>query len=223
MRETITLLDVGDVVLHRGQECVVVMVNDCRARIIPTATRVESFTNGRTGERVSFERHQGGENVSPNSELPVLRRGGPGLVLQLFGPQVFSPAAPGGSGATKTTGAKEREADMQTTKEKPAHKPRGGLAAVKAEVDAAAKAHKPRATKPEKVKKPKSEKKQSKCAFMDSLLIKGGLTFEQIITETLKHYPDAKRAPTLKTLSARPSFLKKAGLKPSWEKEEDKK
>ncbi len=60
------------VVLYDGQECRVVLVNDCRAVIVPVAKRLkviapQTGTNAGIVRRFYVER--AGHNVSPNSEL----------------------------------------------------------------------------------------------------------------------------------------------------------
>lgn len=72
-----------------------------------------------------------------------------------------------------------------------------------------------------KTPKAKAEKKakRSKCAFIDGLLEKGGLTLAKILDETLKTFPDADAGKTLRTVRCRPYHMRKAGKKPSWVKE----
>lgn len=71
-----TYLQPGDVVDMGPVEghCVVEMVNDCRARVRPTRRVRVEFEPSTTGKKVEFIRPSGTFNISPNSELPIVRR-----------------------------------------------------------------------------------------------------------------------------------------------------
>lgn len=70
----ISHLRVGDVI-DLGGEFVVEMVNDCRARCKPLAKR--HVTIERDGKQVQFEGSYSSVNISPNSDVDILRRLGP--------------------------------------------------------------------------------------------------------------------------------------------------
>lgn len=68
---TLARLKVGHLVKFCGHDCRVVMVNDCRARLVPlTRKAVKIETLG--GKEVIFERPMEGYNVSPNAELEIV-------------------------------------------------------------------------------------------------------------------------------------------------------
>lgn len=68
---TLTRLQTGMIVKFAGHECKIVMVNDCRARLVPlTRKAVKIETLG--GKEVSFERPMEGYNVSPNAEVEIV-------------------------------------------------------------------------------------------------------------------------------------------------------
>lgn len=71
---TVTYLQKGDVI-DMGSDgiCVVEMVNDCRARVRPTRKVYVEFEPSTTGEKVAFNRPCGAFNISPNSEVTILR------------------------------------------------------------------------------------------------------------------------------------------------------
>jgi hypothetical protein len=89
----------------------------------------------------------------------------------------------------------------------------------KTETKPTAKEAKPEAKperKPEARTRPKPVRK---CAFIDSLFNKGGLKIAKIHELTMKKFPSADPEKTLATVRCRPSHMRKAGLKPSWVKE----
>lgn len=68
---TLSRLKVGHLVRFDNCECRVVMVNDCRARLVPLARKpVKIETLG--GKEVCFERPQAAYNVSPNAEVEIV-------------------------------------------------------------------------------------------------------------------------------------------------------
>ena len=70
-------LKTGMVVVCEGQVCRVVMVNDCRARLLPVAKRLKVIapqTGPNAGRVRRFYVERAGHNVSPNSELPEVAR-----------------------------------------------------------------------------------------------------------------------------------------------------
>lgn len=71
MNSTLTQLQAGMRVLFAGRPHRVVMVNDCRARIVPEQKRVVQI-QPLAGKAVTFERQEDGHNISPNSELEIL-------------------------------------------------------------------------------------------------------------------------------------------------------
>jgi hypothetical protein len=71
-----TRLKVGDVVALYGREFVVDYVNTCRARCIPLSKKQVSYTTV-SGKTVEFESEEAGKNISPNSDIPILKRLGP--------------------------------------------------------------------------------------------------------------------------------------------------
>lgn len=71
-----TYLRVGDVVELNGMEYVIDYLNECRARAIPMSRKHVSYETV-AGKKVEFETDHSGTNISPNSEIPILRRLGP--------------------------------------------------------------------------------------------------------------------------------------------------
>ncbi len=66
---------------------------------------------------------------------------------------------------------------------------------------------------------PKSERKESKCAFIDTLLEKGGWRMTAIAKLAAKKF-GCGYDKTLATVRCRPSHMRKAGRKPQWITEE---
>ena len=66
---------------------------------------------------------------------------------------------------------------------------------------------------------PKSERKESKCAFIDALLEKGGLRMPAIAKLAAKKF-NCDYTKTLATCRCRPTHMRKAGRKPQWITEE---
>jgi hypothetical protein len=65
-------LHAGMVVICEGQVCRVVMVNDCRARLLPVEKQLRVIapqTGANAGQVRRFYVERAGHNVSPNSEL----------------------------------------------------------------------------------------------------------------------------------------------------------
>ena len=73
---SISRLQEGMVISHSGEEYLVEMVNECRARCRPINTRKKevSFTNAK-GKTFKFQPEMVGAsiNISPNSECDILR------------------------------------------------------------------------------------------------------------------------------------------------------
>jgi len=69
-------LQVGDVIELSGIEYVIDYLNDCRARAIPLTRKQVSYKTVE-GKQVVFTTDYSGQNISPNSEGPILRRLGP--------------------------------------------------------------------------------------------------------------------------------------------------
>lgn len=69
-----SLLHVGDTVLTHGEQCSVIMVNECRARVVPLARRTVVFTPVTTGTETSFQASRRGWDISPNSEIKIISR-----------------------------------------------------------------------------------------------------------------------------------------------------
>lgn len=72
-----TYLRVGDVVELNGIEYVIDYLNECRARAIPLSRKQVRYETVE-GKTVAFEADHSGTNISPNSDIPILRRLGPG-------------------------------------------------------------------------------------------------------------------------------------------------
>lgn len=68
-----TYLRIGDVVELNGIEYVVDYINECRAHAIPLSRKHVSYKTV-AGKKVEFEVDHSGKNISPNSEIPILRR-----------------------------------------------------------------------------------------------------------------------------------------------------
>lgn len=71
-----TRLRVGDVIELRGMEYVIDYINECRARAIPLSRKQVNYVTV-AGKKVEFETDHSGQNISPNSEIPILQRLGP--------------------------------------------------------------------------------------------------------------------------------------------------
>ena len=75
MSDTLTKLQPGHIVMFNGARHRVTMVNDCRARIVPmekVETQVEQIIDGKKVVVASFSKYGAGQNISPNSEIPIL-------------------------------------------------------------------------------------------------------------------------------------------------------
>lgn len=68
----LTRLQAGHVILLSGIEHRVILVNDCRARVVPLKKVKKSYKT-LEGEDVSFEAKGKAVNISPNSEVPIVR------------------------------------------------------------------------------------------------------------------------------------------------------
>ena len=71
-----TRLRIGDVIELRGMEYVIDYINECRARAIPMSRKQVNYVTV-AGKTVEFETDHSGQNISPNSECPIIRRLGP--------------------------------------------------------------------------------------------------------------------------------------------------
>lgn len=60
------------VVEFDGRPHNVIMVNDCRARIVSAEKKTVVVTDSRTGKESSFQRAEAGINISPESPLKIL-------------------------------------------------------------------------------------------------------------------------------------------------------
>jgi hypothetical protein len=69
-------LRLGDLVVLDGRKHVITMVNPCRARAVPLAKRRVDYETV-DGKRVKFDTNYSTVNISPNSEIPILKRFGP--------------------------------------------------------------------------------------------------------------------------------------------------
>lgn len=75
MSDTLTKLQPGMIVLFDGARHRVVMVNESRARIVPmekVETQVEQIIDGKKVVVASFSKYGAGQNISPNSEIPIV-------------------------------------------------------------------------------------------------------------------------------------------------------
>lgn len=71
----LTRLQIGMMVMHGGQQCQVVMVNDCRALIQPVEKRrrvVVPKTGRHAGREQVFEEAQKAFSIWPDSELEIV-------------------------------------------------------------------------------------------------------------------------------------------------------
>lgn len=71
-----TRLRVGDVINLNGVDYVIDYLNECRARAIPLSRKKVRYETA-AGKKVEFETDHSGQNISPNSECPILLRLGP--------------------------------------------------------------------------------------------------------------------------------------------------
>jgi hypothetical protein len=69
-------LRLGDLVVLDGRKHVITMVNSCRARAVPLAKKRVDYETV-DGKRVKFDTCYATVNISPNSEIPILKRFGP--------------------------------------------------------------------------------------------------------------------------------------------------
>jgi hypothetical protein len=65
----------GDIIQLAGRECIVTMVNESRARAFPTELRQVEVTTS-AGRHITFAAKLRPFDISPNSEVPVLRHAG---------------------------------------------------------------------------------------------------------------------------------------------------
>ena len=73
--QTLTRLQPGMIIRRSGELWRVVMVNDCRARVVPIDKQVKTFTPAtglNAGKKLVIESSGGGENISPNSEVEIV-------------------------------------------------------------------------------------------------------------------------------------------------------
>lgn len=73
MTATLSRLQPGMLVEFSGEPHTVAMVNHSRARIVPVARQVVTITTLH-GKTKTFTRPRTGYDISPNSEIPILRR-----------------------------------------------------------------------------------------------------------------------------------------------------
>lgn len=71
-----TRLRVGDIIVLHDSEYAIDFVNECRARAIPLTRKQVSYKTV-AGKTVEFETDYSGQNISPNSMIPILQRLGP--------------------------------------------------------------------------------------------------------------------------------------------------
>ena len=69
--------------------------------------------------------------------------------------------------------------------------------------------------KTDKTTKKNTTKRPSKCAFIDSLLEKGGMTMDAIAKAAHKKFGGSLKS-TMATCNARPYHMRSAGRKPQW-------
>src|SRR5688572_1135991 len=73
--ETLSRLQPGMIILHEGRKHRVVMVNDCRARILPIEKiqkTVEQIIDGKKTVVASFSSFGAALNISPNSTCEII-------------------------------------------------------------------------------------------------------------------------------------------------------
>jgi hypothetical protein len=82
----LTILQVGDIVdlgVGLGGEHIVWKCNDCRALCVPTSRRFE-FKDGEDGREIEFNTSMKLTGISPNSEVPILRRLGKSGMIEFL-------------------------------------------------------------------------------------------------------------------------------------------
>jgi hypothetical protein len=242
MISTFTILKLGDVIELEGREHVIAMVNESRAKAIPLQRETRTFTPSRydaqTGEqkKVQFLERATAANISPNSDVPILRTLSSADLEKFLGGKYRRPAETQPTGEQPTV--KEESTEIMKTAEKPIRSPRGGLAAISKTIAKTSKA--PKASKSDKAKpstaktatakpatakpataKPSEapERKQSKCGLIDELFEKGGLTKKEILAKVLEAFPGSDPKGTAATINVRPSHMKKAGKQAKWVEE----
>jgi len=83
----LTYLQVGDIVdlgPGLGGEHIVWKCNDCRATCIPLTRKAVAFTRHGSGEEVRYAAHLKPIGISPNSEVPILRRLGKAGMIEFL-------------------------------------------------------------------------------------------------------------------------------------------
>jgi hypothetical protein len=70
--------------MHAGDEHAVVMVNYCRARLLPLSKQVRRFETA-NGRKIDLRTAGEGVNISPYSEVQILRRVSPEQLIEIFG------------------------------------------------------------------------------------------------------------------------------------------
>jgi hypothetical protein len=88
MSETLTKLQPGHIVMLDGCRHRIVMVNDCRARAVPcdkVQSTIEQIVDGKKVVVASFSKYGVGQNISPNSEIPIVGYEKPEPIITLPG------------------------------------------------------------------------------------------------------------------------------------------
>lgn len=73
--DTLSRLQPGMIIIHEGRRHRVVMVNDCRARVIPlerVQREVEQIIDGKKVVVASFSAPGAAQNISPNSTCEIV-------------------------------------------------------------------------------------------------------------------------------------------------------
>lgn len=81
----LTQLQVGDIIeLRRDFVAIVWKVSDCRALCLPLTNRTVEFKDSRTDRIIHFQTSGSPESISPNSEVPILRRLGKSGMISIL-------------------------------------------------------------------------------------------------------------------------------------------
>ena len=211
--ETFYRLRKGDTIdLVKDGICMVVMVNDSRAHCVPIAVKEVNYET-LFGRKVNFKTSHRGFDISPNSEVAIVTRGGEKAFNEFLAARKSSSRQTQTTGDTETTNTDDKMKKITKINRIPKDKTkaRGGLAA-----DAAA------AKAERKTKAPEQNGKPSKCAFIDDMLESGKHTKSDILAAVMKAYPDSVEKATRNTINVRPTHMKKAGREAKWLPEPDK-
>lgn len=193
-----TRLRIGDTIAIGREEFLVVMVNPSRAQAIPSRTNEVQFLTP-DGSTRSFIAHQRSISISPNSEVPILTRGGEAAIQGLKRHKSVAVET-----STPNQTDNESESHMKTKTSNEVKPKRGGLAEAKRATEDSGKQSK--AEKPTKAK----PGGLGKCAFVRQELQTGNYTRDSLAEEVVKRYGGTVETAKI-VISVQSGVNKKAG------------